>query len=472
MGNDSGQLVLSVDLGTSTICAMAVSTEDWTPLATRTIPNDTTVPGPADVRHEQDPHGIVDRAIRVLAEVVADAAVKPTDIAAIGITGQMHGVLLARPDGTPLTNLITWRDRRVTDEREPGNLAEAHAAIPPDIVHTTGCALHAGYGGATLHWLARHEGIPPDAYALTIADHLAQALCGTIATDPSHAASWGLLDIGRRAWHDELIGALGIPRPILPQIRDAGTPLEPVLPTVATQLGIPDTVHVCVPLGDNQAGILGVAGFSSETAVLNLGTGGQISVPCATFTNNPPLETRPMPGGSYILVGASLCAGWSYAYLQEFYRNVLSQIGGITMNPDKIYEQMNATAAASEPGAAGLVLDSRFAGERGAPALRGALTDIDCVNLTPAHLTRAFLEGMVRELATLAEYANLGGITRIAAGGNAVRKNPLVKRIIEDAFGMPCIVGAAREDAALGAAYCAAVGTGLATRETIPMLTG
>ena len=97
----------------------------------------------------------------------------------------------------------------------------------------------------------------------------------------------------------------------------------------------------------------------------------------------------------------------------------------------------------------------------------GTLSGIDTANLTAANMTRAVLEGMVRELADLGRLCGLQHISHIVAGGNAVRKNPLVIEIIEKAFGLPCRVGRASEEAALGAAFCTAVRLGLLTPEAV-----
>jgi sugar (pentulose or hexulose) kinase len=278
---------------------------------------------------------------------------------------------------------------------------------------------------------------------------------------------------------------LGIPESVLPEVRPSAEPLGGLSAERAAALGLPESVRVCSPVSDNQASVVGAAGFGEGSCVVNLGTGGQVSIPSREFTFVPGLETRPMPFGGYILVGASLCGGWSYAYLRRFCQDMAREMTGRDVTDAEAYERLNALAASAPPGAGGLTADTRFDGTRGEPDVRGAFTGIDASNLTPANLARAVVEGMAQELANMADVPARAAvrqahdgtvlslpkgrarIARVVASGNAARNNPLVRQAIEQAFGAPCSVGPAREEAALGAAYCAAVGLGLLSTEEV-----
>jgi len=450
-------IALGLDIGTSKLCALAWREGSTNPLAVRSVPNDADLTAPAG-RHEQDPARICEQSFALLAGLVQDLGPAAQNLRALGITGQMHGVLLADASGAPLTPLVTWRDQRALGDDRPGSLAWARARVPAGAPARTGCELHAGYGGVTLAWLAAHEAIPPGAMALTIADFVAAALTGVLATEPTHAASWGLLDLAQSAWHAPLVQALGIPAGSLPRLRPSGMPLGPLRPETARALGLAATVRVCAPVGDNQASVLSALGNRRDAAVLNLGTGGQISVPSASAQYTPGLETRPLPFGGFLHVGASLCGGWSYAYLCRFFRAVTHAMTGTDPGEDAAYTRMQALIAAA-PDSQGLTADTRFSGTRGAPDLTGAITGITRENLTPAHLARAVLEGMIRELADMTRALELRAIREILGTGNAVRRNPAVPGFVAQIFGRPCSVPAAQEEAALGAALCAARGT-------------
>jgi sugar (pentulose or hexulose) kinase len=451
--------IVSLDIGTSKLCALALRVPACEPLAVCSIPNGADVACPAEGCHEQDPLRLRNRTFELLAQLLADSAVPRDDIAALSITGQMHGVLLVDPELRPLTNLITWQDRRVLQAGTPGCLDEARRAIDAPEPTRTGCQLHAGYGGATLFHLVRSGNAPSDATALSIADFLTASLTGVVAAEPTHAASWGLLDLRSRQWDSETIRRLGLPTAILPPLWPTSTPLAPIDPDLAGQLGLPTDTEVCSPIGDNQASVVGAAGLDGRAAVVNLGTGGQVSIPQAEPVWLDGFETRPMPFSGYILVGASLCGGWSYAYLRRFIQDTVRQCAGVELDDHSVYEQMNRLAADAPAGAAGLIVEPYFNGTRTEPALRGAVRGIDAGNFTPGSLSRAFVEGMVRELADLFHAADTARIAEIAASGNAVRKNPLVAETIEALFGRKCRTSEHHEEAAVGAALAAAATT-------------
>ena len=398
---------------------------------------------------EQNPEDWWKATVESIRQVLAHAG--GDRITGIGLTGQMHGLLLVDAHLNPLTNLITWQDTRAAAE-----LPAWQEKIGPQAPARLGCRLSAGYGGASLAWLARHGPLPEDARALSIAGFLAASLCAKAACDPTHAASWGLYNLLAGCWDMPTIDALGIPPELLPILRPACLPLAHLSPSAQESLGLGPGVTVSSPLGDNQAGVYGLAGGDPQVLILNLGTGGQVSTPQAAYAHHSGLETRPMPFQGFIQVGSSLCAGWSYAYLRQFYQAVLREIGGIELSDEAVYERMNALVegAASD----GLAFDTRFDGSRLEPWLRGSLTGIDTHNFSPAALTRALSEGMVEELYNLAQAAGLQDTHRIIAAGNAVRKNPTLAQVISRRFGLHCEVSEHREEAALGAALATAAG--------------
>ena len=448
------KIILSLDIGTTKTSALALSAETLQPLAVISAPNSAAVPGLPPERHEQNPLRIRNDCLNLLRALLEDDAVHTDAVVGVAISGQMHGVLLADSSITCLTNLITWRDRRAVGFDGPDNAEE------------TGSRLCAGYGGATLGWLVKNGAFPRDAIALTIADFIAASLTGKVATEPTHAASWGIFSLRDNRWNAALIEYLGIPRTALPEICPSSRPLEKLSSETAGALGLSSEVMVCSPLGDNQAAFVGAAGFCSDAAVVNIGTGAQVSIPRKKFTYVKPFETRPMPFGGFILVGASLCGGWAYEYLKDFFQAIVREIGGVNLADAETYERMNALSEkAGEK--TGLLADTRFSGTRSDPRVRGTISNIDTGNLTPGNLARAFTAGIVRELADIMSNAGIENRERIIACGNAVRKNPLIAREIARIFGVPCFVGQIEEEAALGAAYAAAVGMELVSADEI-----
>ena len=463
----SNKVVVSLDIGTSNLCALALSCDSLQPVAICSQINDTEITNLPAGYHEQNPLRIRDLCLDLIQKLLSEKNVRENEVIGIGITGQMHGVLLVNSDLQPQSNLITWRDQRTLAGDKPGSFDETVEALGADMQQRTGCRLHSGYGGATLRWLQKNGRLSEGVVALTISDYVAGYLTGVAATEATHAASWGIFNLQKGEWDSEAIDKLGIPKNVLPTVNSTAKPLGTIQPAIAKQLGLGNNVQVCSPVGDNQASIIGAAGFADDVVVLNLGTGGQISIPKNEYKFVKTFETRSMPFGGFILVGASLCGGWSYTCLQKFIQATVREFAGAELSDEEIYKRMNSIAAEIPKGASGISVDTRFSGTRLEPNLRGSISGIGVENFTVANLARGFVEGMVSELADMASKASIKDFTRIIASGNAVRRNPVVPDVVESIFGLPCYISTNREEAALGAAYSAAIGLGLVSKDDV-----
>ena len=464
-------MILSIDLGTSKLCAVALDSATGLPTAIRSRPNDTNIAGLPDDMHEQDPVRTVELALGLMKHALADESAAGQPVEAIGISGQMHGVLLVDRELRPLTNLVTWRDRRTARENTPGSISEALAAVSQEYEAITGCRLAVGYGAATLRWLDANRLLPPDCIALSIAGYLAARLTGVVAVDETHAASWGILDVAKNHWHEESITRLNLRRDALPPIKPSGAPLGRLTAPIADGLGISGEAVVCSPVGDAQSSVIGSVGFASDTIVINLGTGGQISIPRAEPVYTCELDAWPMPFGGYLQLGATLCGGWSYAYLKDFFKAVVAEIGGVDLSDEVIYERMVALAAFAAPGAGGLIADTRFSGTRKNKDITGSVLGIGTANLTPANLSLAVIEGIVDDLHSMLLSSGAPTARTLLASGNAVRRNPVLRSAIRRAFEMECRTPTVPEEAARGAGYAAAVGAGVLTRDQVTDIT-
>jgi sugar (pentulose or hexulose) kinase len=454
-------IVLGLDLGTSKLCAAALETDCGELVEARSCPSPDAGASAVGGRDEQSPQAIRDAAWQLVFTLLTSPRVDRSRVAAIGVTGQMHGVLLVDATLEPRTGLITWRDRRTEEGAGEGSLTWARDRLPADLPERAGCGLHAGYGGATLSWLAAHGEPLQDRVALSLADYIVADLTGVVATEPTHAASWGIYDVRAGAWADDAALALGVPARVLPTVRACASPLAEVLPGTARALGVPRGTVVCSPLGDNQAAVFAATEGRAHVAVANLGTGGQICVPIAGFETVAPFETRPMPSAGHILVGASLCGGWAYSLIREFLESVVRDVGSGSLGTDEVYARLGRLVEAAQPGSGGLRVDPRFAGERGNPDVRGALTGVGPDNLTVANLARATLEGTARELGDLWRSAGSHVAPEVVATGNAVRRNPVLLEMLREEFGVPVHLGRWEEEAAVGAALAAARSLGL-----------
>ncbi len=439
--------ILSIDIGTSKLCAGIFDSCNSGFVAMESGVNNSDVTGLPAGYHEQNPEKIVTVIFELIKRLRAGFPQLLKSVEGISVSGQMHGVLLIDKCGKPVTNLITWRDKRASEMKEL--LSELNTE---ENFNITGTHLHYGYGGVTLAWLSGHEMIPAGSKALSMADYLVYLLTGNIASEETHAASWGIFDLHKYDWHYPLIEQLGLNSDILPSLNRSAKLLGSIKSEVADNLGLAYDIAVYSPVGDNQSSVIGVAGFEMNKMIFNLGTGGQISIPQKDYKVVTGFETRPMPGSGSILVGASLCGGWSYAYLCDFVKNIVQQFAGIEMDYAEVYKRLDTLAAEADAECGGLVVDTRFAGTRDDHALYGSISNINTDNFSISNLARGFMVGMVKELAELADRVDTSGIEKVYACGNGVKKNPLMHGIIADVLGKPVDLSVIDEEAAVGAA--------------------
>ncbi len=464
-------ITLSVDLGTTTITALALDTGSGEVLRTATCANDaetTTPEGKVRGRSEWDAGRIGELGLRVLREMAAGLGEGLRDVAAIGLTGQQHGVVLVDGAGAPVSPLVNWQDRR-GEEEAPGSggltyTQQAAALLGPDAPRRAGCSLATGFMGLTLYWMQRNGALPAGATACFVMDYLfARLTGGRPVCDATNGASSGLFDLARGTWDDDAVAALGFSRGVFPEVRETGEPAGKLSRAAAEATGLPRGLPVCVAMGDHQASYLGSIADRERTLLVNVGTGAQVARYADGLVIAPPIETRPFPRGGCLLVEAGLSGGKAYALLQRFFRQVGADV---LQHPTdaSLYAAMNALAEAAPPGADGLRCDPCFAGTRHDPDRRGVWSGMSEANFTPGHMARALIEGQARSLHEAAQRveAAAGASSDVLVGsGNGIRENPLFAGVLSREFGLPITLPAHREEAAYGAALMAGVGVGV-----------
>jgi sugar (pentulose or hexulose) kinase len=477
---------IGLDLGTTTVTGALLDVEHREVECLAQRRNDTAIPSPRPTRAEQDPRRLYNLALEVLAELAANGA--PVD--GIALTGQMHGLLCADAHGQPLTPLISWQDQRTAEALLGASttLEQIHHRLADLDWLENGCRIHHGYGAATLSWLVGQGTLPPATQRVcTIADWIGGQLADRLPiTDPTLAASWGIYSLVAKAWNLAFARRLGLEPRLLPPVRPSGERLGELAPEVAREVGLPAGLPIHNALGDTQASFLGALLASSpltthassplqaeeaeggapgehstdDPILFNLGTGGQICWMVPQFEPpNEAVEIRPLPGGRFLRVGASLCGGAAYAWLNHTVRVWLAEFG-LELSEETVYRRLNALAEASED-TAGLRVRTTFLGVRGDPteqadpAMRaGAIEGITPQNMDLSTLARATLMGLVDELGDLyqAHSGKEAGHTHVIATGGGVRKIPLLPGLIEARFGLPVRVPSLQETAAVGAA--------------------
>ncbi|OGG51320.1 MAG: hypothetical protein A3F84_02960 [Candidatus Handelsmanbacteria bacterium RIFCSPLOWO2_12_FULL_64_10] len=459
---------LGLDVGTTTITALALDAASGEVVAVRTVPNACEVTSPEDRRRgrsEWDAAKMVALALGVIREAVRAGGTTQ----GIGVTGQMHGTLLVSEAGAPVGPFIGWQDRRGMEAPDGRSYVERIQALADELgAGGRICKPRAGYLGTTLFWMAVNGVLPRVPFVASfLPDYIVASLTGARpVTDATDAAGSGLFDVFSLKWEEGLIGALGLSRGMLPEAQPSGSRAGGLTRAAAAATGLPEGLPVCVACGDNQASFAGSVGDYGHDLLVNIGTGGQVSAHVDRAMLTEGLEARPYVDGKYLLVGAGLVGGRSYAWLRDVFREIGRAFFGGGGDED-LYDAMNRLAAAVPPGCEGLRCEPLFTGTRREPDRRGVWSGVGAANFTPGHLARALLEGIAEQFRLMygeMERLGAGGRTRLIGAGNGVRKNPLLREILADAFGMRMQTPAHREEAAFGAALLAAVGDGAFSR--------
>lgn len=423
-GRFSGKAVVGIDIGTTTLSAVVFAAETGERLETYTVPTDAAIPSARAFEHIQSVETILQKTRKLLSAVVR----RYRNLCAIGITGQMHGIVYLDRQGNAVSDLYTWEDRRGDERTETGirYIDEIYAACRQTVP--------SGYGIATHYYNLKNGLVPPTAVKIcTVMDYIACTLTGNTEPriHPSDAAALGLFDIRRNRFDGDALCALGIPLSRLPAVQTGGT--------VGCYEGIP----VAVAIGDNQATFLGSVAEETDSVLLNYGTGGQVSVMVDRADAPENVEVRPYVDGKFLLCGSSLCGGRAYALLERFFRLYVE--GGAQ------YDRLNELAERGYGQGVVLDVDTAFCGKRDDPSARGRIDGIGEENFTPEALACGVLYGMANELYRLYRAFGVRRNGKIIASGNAVRKNPVLRKILSEVFGMDVYMPQDKEEAAFGA---------------------
>src|SRR5689334_7182773 len=436
---------LGLDLGTSSAKAVVLSVSGAVlAQASAGYPVISAEPGYA----ESDPRRWWSAVVSCTREAVAAAGGPPP--VAIGLSGQMHGLVMTAADGRALRPALLWADSRATGSlrayRELGRVALDRLANP----------LFPGMAGPMLAWVAECE---PDVYAgarwaLSPKDWLRGRLTGEIHAEPSDASATLLYDVAGDRWDLEVVEALGL---------DAGM-LAPLLPSsaavagrltasAAAELGLPAGLPVAAGAGDTAAAVLG-SGVSGGSGIqLTVGTGAQVIRPVAAPVNRAEagvhLFRLASPSGWYQM-GATLSAGLSLNWVREV----------LNASWEELYASASRAPALGDP-----VFVPHLTGERTPycdPSLRGSWSSLALAS-DRASLLRSALEGTafaIRDAldALLGPAGPAPAGLRLAGGGTVATG---WRQLLADVLGVPLYAVDVPAASGRGAALLGAIAAGL-----------
>ena len=443
-------LVLGLDVSTTATKAILQDAEGAVlAVGASAYPYET----PHPLWSEQDPTLWWD-ASRVAVRAALDTAeADAAAVEAVGLTGQMHGLVALDTRDEVLRPAILWNDQRTAAECD----AIREIVGRRRLIATTGNDALPGFTAPKLLWLRRHE---PDiwaaiAHVLLPKDFVRLRLTGEHAVDRADGSGTILFDLASRDWSTEIVDELGIQRRWLPRTYEGPTVTGTITEAAASLTGLRPGTPVIAGGGDQAAGAVGLGSVVPGVSSLSLCTSGVMF----TTTEGPTIEPEgrlhafchAMPD-RWHLMGVMLSAGGSL----RWYRDALA--------PGVAFEELVGEAAQAPPGSDGLLFLPYLTGERTPypdPLARGAFVGLT-VHHGRAHLTRAVLEGVafgMRDSLELMLAAGLAPPTEIRATGGGVR-SALWRQILADVLGAAIVTISGAEGAAQGAATLAAVGAG------------
>jgi sedoheptulokinase len=438
-----GLQFVGIDIGTSTISGILFEPETRN-LRSVTKKNTSRLESENPWEDLQDPHVI----LSIVQEILDDFIGTSGEISGIGITGQMHGILYVGKEGDSLGPLYTWQDQRgdaiYQDELSYANYLSV----------STGYAMATGFGMVTHFYNFRNNLVPSGANKIcTIMDYVVMKLAKNKVPviDHSNAASLGFYDLQNSSFDHQVMEKLSLPVDFLPEIVPSGQ--------IAGYYN--KQIIVCNAIGDNQASFLGAVNNIEKSVLINIGTSSQVSIYTDQYLKNECLESRPFPGGGYILVGSALCGGYSLVILKKFYEGILEMFCTKPCDGIDFYKAINSLQYSNENSNDTLDVEVLFRGTRMNPGKRGSIRNISAENLTPANLIFGFLNGICNELLGFFEQipeSKRNQVETLIGSGNALRMNTQLCRITEDRFGHKMVIPENCEQAAFGACLCALVG--------------
>ncbi|MCH7721666.1 MAG: xylulokinase [Planctomycetes bacterium] len=452
--------LLGIDVGTTGTKALLIDVQGKTvACAVHEYPLLTPHPGWA----EQDPNRWWTATTDVIRRVIKAAGGSASRIAAVGLTGQMHGATLLDRAGEVLRPAILWNDQRTA--RECNEIAERVGA--DRVLQLTGNPVLTGFTAPKLLWTRRHE---PEIYAKIAAvllpkDYVRYRLTGQRRSDVSDASGTALFNVADRQWSDEMLDAVGVPREWLPEVAESPEVTAQVSKSAAEETGLLAGTPVVAGAGDQAAQAVGTGIVEEGIVSVTIGTSGVVFAASDRYLVEPQGKLHAFchaVPGMWHLMGVMLSAGGSF----RWYRDTLGddECGRATAEHRDPYDVLTESAACAPAGCEGLIFLPYLTGERtphADPDARGVFFGLS-LGHGKEHLTRAVMEGVAYGLRDSLEL--IGGLrlemreVRVSGGGARSR---LWRQILADVFDAPIVTMDVSEGAAFGAALLAGVGGGV-----------
>ena len=412
---------------------------------------------------EQDPEDWWQATVRSVRRVLKESRIRPAEIAGIGLTGQMHGMVMVDAQGKVLRPCIMWNDQRTAAQCEwimnvigPARFLELtlNPALP-------------GVTAPKIIWTRENE---PEVYAraakvLLPKDYVRYRLTGVYATEVSDASGTVLFDVSNRRWSREVLGELVIPPSWMPECVESQEVTGRITAEVAELTGLPSGLPVVGGAGDQAASAVGTGIVEPGLVSVTLGTSGVVFA----YTDEPSRDPEgrlhtfchAVPGKWHVM-GVTLSAGGSFRWFRDslgLSEKNIARLSGV--DP---YEILTAEASNAPAGCEGLIFLPYLTGERTPypdPNARGTFFGLT-LRHDKRHMVRSVLEGVAYSLRDSIElFRDLGiPITQVRAVGGGARSLTW-RQIMADVFGIELVTINVTDSTAFGTALLAGVGTGI-----------
>ena len=408
---------------------------------------------PQPLWSEQDPRLWSDGATSAIRSVLASSGAAGSDVAAIGLTGQMHGLVLLDAGDRVLRPAILWNDQRTAQACE-----EIREALGRErLIEVTGNDAVTGLTAPKLVWVRDHE---PDVWAATRhvllpKDYVRLSLTGEHALDKADGAGTLLFDLAARDWSAEVLDALRIPREWLPPTHEGPDLTGSVSAAAAAVTGLRAGTPVTAGGGDQSANAVGVGAVSPGTVALSLGTSGVVFAATTSPLFDPEGRVHAfchaLPD-RWHLMSVMLSAAGSLRWLRD------------TIAPGLPYPELVEPAADVPAGSDGLWFLPYLSGERSPhpdPLARGAFVGLT-LGHDRRHLVRSVLEGVafgLRDGLDLMVAAGMRAPAQVRASGGGLA-SPTWTQILADVLAAEVATVNTTEGAAFGAALLATPAAG------------
>lgn len=452
--------LLGIDVGTSGSKTVLIGADG---VVKATVTHEYPLSHPKPLWAEQDPEQWWEATIKSIRDVMTKASIGPDEIAGLGLTGQMHGLVMLDREGKVLRPAILWNDQRTG----PQCAAITEKVGAGEILKLTGNPVLPGFTAPKILWVKENE---PDVFRSTAKillpkDYIRYRLTGEFFSDVSDSSGTALFDVGRRKWSEVMIDAFGVPGSWLPDVTESPVASTKISEEAAKLTGLRAGMPVIAGGGDQAAGAVGTGIVEEGIVSTTLGTSGVVFAASDRYRVEPEGKLHAFchaVPGQWHLMGVMLSAAGSF----RWYRDTLGQaeIKAAAEKGADPYDLLTEAAARISPGCEGLLFLPYLTGERTPhpdPHARGSFFGLT-LRHGRDHLTRAVLEGVTYGLRDSLELMRDLGIdvSQMRASGGGAR-SPFWRQMLADVFQTEIVTVNSEQGAAYGAALLAGVGAGV-----------